>query len=110
MRIIIQPSYGFFEPSKEFQDFLEKKGYSYWGEMKARTDQDVIAFVEMHYDNGSALMGKEDEWGHRHGHVRVVEVDIKRPWLIDEYDGAESIQYIDYEVVDPKINLCKFKG
>lgn len=38
--------------------------------------------------------------------ITVVEVDEKRPWTIDEYDGAESVKYIDnYVLIDEKYNL-----
>lgn len=37
--------------------------------------------------------------------VKVVDVDISRPWCIETYDGAEYLQYLDYEPIHPEYNL-----
>lgn len=42
--------------------------------------------------------------------TQLVAVDISRPWTIEEYDGAEYIEYLDYDVVDKDYNYCKKKG
>lgn len=42
--------------------------------------------------------------------AQLVEVDINRPWTIEEYDGAEYIEYLDYDVIDETYNFCKKKG
>ena len=35
----------------------------------------------------------------------IEEVDISRPWCIEEYDGAEGIKYLDaYKCVDKELN------
>ena len=39
----------------------------------------------------------------------IVEVDSSRPWKIEEYDGAEYIQYLDYVVINEEINYCDYK-
>ena len=39
----------------------------------------------------------------------IVEVDTSRPWKIEEYDGAEYIQYLDYVVINEEINYCDYK-
>lgn len=39
----------------------------------------------------------------------IKEVDTSRPWKIEEYDGAEYIQYLDYEVKYKDINYCDYK-
>ena len=39
--------------------------------------------------------------------MSIVTVDISKPWIISEYDGAESIQYFD--IVDDTINFCRMK-
>ena len=37
----------------------------------------------------------------------IEEVDISRPWCIEEYDGAEGIKYLDaYKCVDMFIHFC----
>ena len=40
----------------------------------------------------------------------LVNVDIDRLWTIDEYDGSEGITYLDYDVIDDKLNYCEMKG
>lgn len=35
--------------------------------------------------------------------MSIVTVDINKPWIISEYDGAESIRY--FEIVDDTINF-----
>lgn len=39
----------------------------------------------------------------------IAEVDTSRPWKIENYDGAEYIQYLDYEVKHKDINYCDYK-
>jgi hypothetical protein len=41
--------------------------------------------------------------------ISIVEVDTSRPWKIENYDGAEYIQYLDYEVKHKDINYCDYK-
>lgn len=41
--------------------------------------------------------------------IKVYDIDISRPWIIANYDGSEYPQYIDYNVVNSNVNLCKFK-
>lgn len=41
----------------------------------------------------------------------IIEVDISRPWCIEEYDGAERILYLDdYKCIDEKSNYFEYKG
>ena len=39
--------------------------------------------------------------------MKIVDVDISRPWCIKEYDGAEYIQYLDYTIVNKELNYGK---
>ena len=41
--------------------------------------------------------------------LEIVEVDTSRPWTIEEYDGAEYIKYLDYEILDKELNYGKNK-
>ena len=41
--------------------------------------------------------------------IVLEEVDISRPWTILDYDGAEYIQYLDYDIIDAESNYCKLK-
>ena len=35
----------------------------------------------------------------------IIEIDTSRPWTIDEYDGAESVKYLDeIDLVDEDLN------
>lgn len=38
----------------------------------------------------------------------VVDVDISIPWTIDEYDGAEGIQYLNLKIINKELNYCEF--
>lgn len=39
-------------------------------------------------------------------HCSIVEVDVKRLWTIEEYDGAGYVKYLDNIVSVPSINYC----
>lgn len=39
--------------------------------------------------------------------VSIVDVDTTRPWTISTYDGAEYVQYLDYQYIDKSINFCE---
>lgn len=39
----------------------------------------------------------------------ILEVDTSRPWKIENYDGAEYVQYLDYVVINEDINYCDYK-
>ena len=41
--------------------------------------------------------------------MQIAEVDITRPWTIEEYDGKEYIRYLDVDVIHENINYCKLK-
>lgn len=38
--------------------------------------------------------------------VSIVDVDIKRKWTIERYDGAEYIQYLDFTIVNECVGYC----
>lgn len=40
---------------------------------------------------------------------KIQDVDITRPWTIQEYDGSEYIQYLDYNIVNTNMNYCVYK-
>ena len=36
----------------------------------------------------------------------IIDVDIKRPWCIEEYDGSEYIKYLDdYKCISKELNF-----
>jgi hypothetical protein len=39
--------------------------------------------------------------------LSIVDVDTSRPWCIEKYDGSEYVQYLDYDIIDKKINFCE---
>jgi hypothetical protein len=104
VKVILQGSYGVFEPSDEFAKLIESKGYKSLWSISARTDKDLIEYVEQHANEHGVLTGKED-----YQYVHVAEVDTSKLWTIDNYDGAESILYLDYEVIDKNLNYVRLK-
>ncbi len=105
VKVIIQGSSGIFEPAKEFEQLIKQQGYESVFEIEARTDHVLINYVEEQArNNHGVLRGKED-----YLHVLVVEVDTSVPWMISKYDGAESIRYLEYEVIDEYLNYVRLK-
>ncbi|MED3562320.1 hypothetical protein [Bacillus xiapuensis] len=104
-KVVISGCYGGFEPNKKFQNLLNEKGLNWW-EIKARTDKDIIKFVEDNFRNDYQVdqLGKEN-----YQYVNIAEVDTSISWTIEEYDGAESIHYIKYKVIDPDLNYCEYE-
>ncbi|MES9681860.1 hypothetical protein ABWK22_02845 [Gottfriedia acidiceleris] len=102
VKVIIQPSFGIFEPKEDFKKLIDKTGRALWN-LSGRTNEDYIKFVEDNADDG-ILFGKES-WTY----IKVVEVDTSRPWLIDDYDGSESIKYVKYRVIDKELNYVELK-
>lgn len=45
----------------------------------------------------------------RFSRFAIQEVDTTRPWTIENYDGAEYIQYLDYNIINSDINYCVYK-
>ena len=41
--------------------------------------------------------------------IMLLDVDTSRPWTILDYDGAEYIQYLDFDIIDAESNYCKLK-
>lgn len=105
IKVILSTSHGVFRPNAVFQKFLKERGY-YWHELQARTDEEVIAFVEEHADkeHGAAFLSKYD-----YEYLQIVEVDTSIPWSIEEYDGAEYIKKLEYEMIDEALNCIRFK-
>lgn len=104
IKVILSTNHGGFHPNVLFQRFLQERGYQ-WYELQARTDEEVIAFVEDHAKvHGVALLSEYD-----YEYLTVVKVDTSIPWSIEEYDGAEYIKTLEYEVIDEALNYIRFK-
>lgn len=81
MKIVINECYGGFGIKKEY---LEKLGVEYDSEIK-RTNEKLIEMVE--------TLG--NEIADAFADLKVVEIpDDATDWRIDEYDGAESVTYV----------------
>jgi hypothetical protein len=108
--VIIQGSYGIFQSTKEFQEYVKSCGYNWWGEIKARTDDRLIKYIkENGLQNGLGvyyLYGKKSD-SNIEGYLKIDTVDISKPWTIREYDGAEGIEYFTYEIIDEELNYCR---
>ena len=104
IKVILSPNHGGFRPNSLFQTFLQERGYD-WHQLQARTDEEVIAFVEEHADKEHkvAFLSRYD-----YEYLKVIEVDTSIPWTIQEYDGAEYIKTLEYEVIDEELNYIRF--
>lgn len=40
--------------------------------------------------------------------VFIYDVDTSRPWTLQNNDGIEHIQYLDYKVLNEDLNYCDF--
>ncbi len=108
IKVIISPGHAFFEPNQKYESILKQKGHQGWASLQARTDKNIIEFIEKHIDGDHkiALVGKT-EYGT--GYVKIVEVDTSIPWIIESYDNSEYIHYIDFKIIDKNLNYAKYK-
>lgn len=98
VKVIIKPSFGSIELTPEFQQALKDAGHESRHSIEARTDPKLVALVEA----GSVAI---EDWTY----LKVVEVDTSKPWYIGNYDGAESISYLEYDMIDPSLNFIQMK-
>jgi hypothetical protein len=103
VKVIIQGCYGLFDPTPGFERLILSKGHKGLWSIQARTDKDLIEFVEKNSKDG-LFFGKED-----YMYLRVAEVDTSKQWTISEFDGAESIKYIKIKVIDKDLNFVSLK-
>lgn len=103
IKVILQSSYGGFDSPDGLSDLVESKGFTHLWDIDARTDNDLITYIENKSENGF-FMGDSD-WQH----LNIVEVDTAKKWTIESYDGKESIKYIDLNIIDKSINYVEFK-
>ena len=111
--VILQNTHTPFTTTKEMRKLLDELGYGSWNDFDARTDKRIIDFIK---ENGRCekdddysfcyLMGDENIYGFV-GSLIIEDVNILRPWTIGEYDGAEGIQYLDYDVIYKDLNYCE---
>ena len=125
MKVLLFVGYGTPSGCKTINDLLSEKTFPL-----NRVDNDVINHIEQNAEEKKADETKsiyelcEESkskiiklnnlyfcFGHRKGSgctMQIVNVDVSRPWKIEEYDGAEYIQYLDYKVINQDINYCNF--
>jgi len=91
--LLKRKGYKFKEVIEEFGDivFLDENGDVFdccfdRGSLKLRTDKDLIKLIK---EKGSDYVSAN------YSKLVVVEVDINRPFIIEEYDGNECIKYQD---------------
>ncbi len=104
IKVILQGSCGSFEPTEQFDRLIKQQGYEHIFHIGARTDKVLIDYVEQHAHEDGILLGEE-----KYLYVYVAEVDTSRPWTIRDYDGSESIDYLDYEFIDKNLNYVRLK-
>ncbi|MEX3713510.1 hypothetical protein ABFV99_13995 [Cytobacillus horneckiae] len=103
LKVIIKPSHAPFTPDDKLQKLLDKVGVPLFS-LEGRTNPKYIKFIEEHSKDGIHL--SKDFYSY----LVIREVNTARPWLIDEYDAAEYVQYVDYEIVNPEFNFVKMIG
>lgn len=93
----------------EVCDFIEDTA-KYFGEDISW--EDICDFLEK---NPNEIIRIEDNYYVHEPTMRmpckiaIKEVNINRPWTIMEYDGAEYIKYLDFDIIDEEIHFCKYK-
>ena len=78
----------------KIQDYLKK-------------DKNNLVKIE---DKGRDIYIIWDDNVHWTSSFTIKEVDISRPWTIEDYDGAERIHYLDdFELIDSQLNYYRLK-
>lgn len=91
MKIILNKCYGGFSLSKKAYKYLGKKwdGYGYdFNDAKYRIDEKIIRCVEDLQDEASGFCAK----------LEVIEIPDDSFYIIEEYDGYETIYYSNSEI------------
>ena len=129
MKVIIFNGYGFVPVSDKIAEFMNKSSFPL-----NRTDKKLIKYIEENSkkvnmstpsfsivkelkQSKEKLIKVDKDQYYCYSNIkevpcaiRIVEVDISRPWTIEDYDGAEYIQYLDYIIENKEINYCKYKN
>lgn len=72
----------------------------------------VIEYIESNYkpiSNEDGIVQYNVKTNKEQSYFCIKTVDISRPWKIEEYDGAEYIQYLDIVTIDKELNYCNYK-
>lgn len=106
MKEIITQSMGYFDEKadKALVKVVKEYGYSSIFDLKARLDNRLIKFLKDRTNTSNKdIKTIYKSKGDGNASLRVNEVDTNRLWMIEDYDSAESIVYLEIE--DEELNL-----
>lgn len=130
IEIVISKSFGVYEVPKQIKEKLQvKDGIEYRialakefksiedykvlhadltkDEMIKRLKNDILqSNIIARLDNN--IYFKSSYFNNTIAHLSIVTVDTTIPWKINDYDGAESIKYLDLKLVNEKYNLYEW--
>ena len=130
IEIVISKSFGIYEVPKQIKEKLQvKDGIEYRialakefksiedyrvlyadlteDEMIKRLKNDILqSNIIARLDNN--IYFKSSHFNNTIAHLSIVTVDTTIPWKINDYDGAESIKYLDLKLVNEKYNLYEW--
>lgn len=104
LKVLIFPSYGNNKTSIELEDLMNKYPFP-----ENRYNSEIIDFIEKTYPSIEyypSLYTTNYQIDNKL--ISITEVDDNRPWKIEDYDGSEYIQYLDYNIIDKKSNYCDY--
>lgn len=109
MREIIVQSMGYFDEKadKDLCKIVKECGYNSVFDLEARLDERIIKFLKDRTNTHNKKTYYKSK-GEGSAYLVVDKVDTHRMWIIDEYDSAESIAYID--MVNEELNLFKLSS
>lgn len=100
IEIVLSPSFGCYDIQGKLLELMDKKGYEGFI-LDARIDKDIIKLVKKYEGKLNDI-----DWQY----LSVGKVDTSRPWIIDEYDGAEEIKYLDeYKISNKELNYYELR-
>jgi hypothetical protein len=129
MKVLLFTGYGGYAATPQMRKILEKYDgiYSRIGEIVDYVENNHVLYHSSHFieaeselkNNRELIIKFEDtqRYKDRQSYVvydanlygtasfSIVDVDTTRPWTIEEYDGAEYIQYLDEnKLIDKELN------
>jgi len=123
MKVIIMTSYGGERLPAEFKadyknplwrmdkGLIERIEKSNWVDVE---DESEIIEVGKNYrvkkENGTLYVYDTPDYIVKFITFEIVDVDISRPWCIEDYDGSENIKYLDnYVCISKEYNYYDVK-
>jgi hypothetical protein len=123
MKVIIMTSYGGERLPAEFKanyenplwrmdkDLIERIEKSNWVDVE---DESEIIEVGKNYrvkkENGALYVYDTPDYIVKFITFEIADVDISRPWCIEDYDGSENIKYLDnYVCISKEYNYYDVK-